>query len=229
MSPMKGTLAKRPNMTREDAARELGTRKEEAENLMIVDLIRHDLTKALDGDVDAANAANAANVEVEKLFELVEAETVWQLISCVTGTVPAAEPFLPESRSEDETDRWLLRQRRRTLRHAMTALRATLPPGSMTGAPKKRSCEILRELERRNRGVYAGVLGYLDVGGGGAWSVAIRCAFEVKRKGKQNGGDKEGPQKLHVAAGGAITVLSDVEGEWEEMKVKMESVLKAFQ
>jgi len=56
-------------------------------------------------------------------------------------------------------------------------LAASLPPGSMTGAPKKRSCEILQQLEGRPRGVYSGVLGYLDVGGGGDFSVLIRTAW----------------------------------------------------
>jgi para-aminobenzoate synthetase len=56
-------------------------------------------------------------------------------------------------------------------------LAASLPPGSMTGAPKRRACQILHKLEDRPRGVYSGVLGYLDVGGGGDFSVVIRSAF----------------------------------------------------
>jgi para-aminobenzoate synthetase len=46
----------------------------------------------------------------------------------------------------------------------------------MTGAPKKRSCEILRDIEQRPRGIYSGILGYMDVGGGGDFSVVIRTA-----------------------------------------------------
>ena len=47
----------------------------------------------------------------------------------------------------------------------------------MTGAPKKRSCQILQQLEGQPRGIYSGVLGYLDVGGGGDFSVLIRTAW----------------------------------------------------
>lgn len=106
----------------------------------------------------------------------------------------------------------------------------------MTGAPKKRSCEILRSLERRNRGVYAGVIGYFDVGGGGAWSVAIRCAFSPNHAAKGKATEGQGSESnesgemrtWHVGAGGAITVLSDAQAEWEEMSVKMDSVLRGF-
>ena len=63
----------------------------------------------------------------------------------------------------------------------------------MTGAPKKRSCEILRKLEGRNRGVYSGVIGYFDVGGGGDWSVAIRCAFSCGDEDEQTpASDRDG-------------------------------------
>ena len=48
----------------------------------------------------------------------------------------------------------------------------------MTGAPKKRSVEILQQLEAAERGIYSGVLGYADVGGGGDWAVAIRSCFK---------------------------------------------------
>jgi len=47
----------------------------------------------------------------------------------------------------------------------------------MTGAPKRRFCEILRDIEKRPRGVYSGVLGYLDVGGAGDFSVVIRTVI----------------------------------------------------
>lgn len=48
----------------------------------------------------------------------------------------------------------------------------------MTGAPKKRSVEILRQLEAAERGIYSGVVGYADVGGGGDWAVIIRSCFK---------------------------------------------------
>lgn len=92
----------------------------------------------------------------------------------------------------------------------------------MTGAPKRRSCEILAGLEERSRGVYSGVIGYLDVGGGGGFSVCIRSAFANT---DHNG---DGTQSWRIGAGGAITVLSNADAEWDEMQTKLESVLKAF-
>ena len=69
----------------------------------------------------------------------------------------------------------------------------------MTGAPKKRSCELLKDIEnQRPRGLYSGVIGYLDVGGGGDFSVVIRTAFKWSNE-----------AKWRVGAGGAVTALSD--------------------
>lgn len=100
----------------------------------------------------------------------------------------------------------------------VSVLAASLPPGSMTGAPKKRSCSLLTDIEsNRPRGLYSGVLGYLDVGGGGDFSVVIRTAF------------KYGEEDVwRIGAGGAVTVLSEPEAEWEEMLAKRESLLKVF-
>jgi para-aminobenzoate synthetase len=96
-------------------------------------------------------------------------------------------------------------------------LAASLPPGSMTGAPKKRSCELLQELEAgKVRGLYSGVFGYLDVGGGGDFSVVIRSAF------------KWYDEDWRIGAGGAVTALSDAEAEWHEMLAKRENLLRAF-
>jgi para-aminobenzoate synthetase len=224
MQPMKGTLAKREGLTSAMAEKLLRTPKEEAENLMIVDLIRHDLARAL-----GRNTSTKVEITVPRLFALVEAETVYQLISHIQARVPASVPLpFPSSwtvpnLSPLSTPAALRHHRTKTLKHAISAVKSTLPPGSMTGAPKKRSCEILRSLERRNRGVYAGVIGYLDVGGGGCWSVAIRCAFAANDSKRD-----DGMREWHVGAGGAITVLSEVECEWEEMRVKMGSVLRGF-
>lgn len=119
-----------------------------------------------------------------------EYETVYQLVSVIEGDVS------PSGRRID-------------------ALARSLPPGSMTGAPKKRSCELLRDIESgRARGLYSGVLGYLDVGGGADFSVVIRTAFKW---------DDEGVWR--VGAGGAVTALSQPLAEFEEMLAKRESVL----
>ena len=204
MIPMKGTVSKsEPGMTLAKATTILASPKESAENLMIADLIRHDLYSTVDSD-------GGASVEVVKLCKVVEHETVFQLVSHIRAHAP-----IPTRATDDE-------KQQQVIQYGHKALPQCIPPGSMTGAPKKRSCEILCELEKRPRGVYSGVLGYLDVGGGGAFNVCIRTAFSHQDE------DRDGMQTWRVGAGGAITVLSDVDAEWEEMRTKLDSVLKAF-
>jgi para-aminobenzoate synthetase len=109
----------------------------------------------------------------------------------------------------------------------------------MTGAPKKRSVELLQDLEshqsetkrttslsddmiRTERGVYSGVCGYWCVGGGGDFSVVIRSAFRYDHE------STEDSETWYIGAGGAITALSDPHEEWEEMETKLSSTLRAF-
>lgn len=201
MVPMKGTVKKSSEMTLAKATEILSSAKECAENLMIADLIRHDLYSTV---------GETAKVEVIKLCEVIEHETVYQLVSHIRGHAPV-----------DVDDDKHLRQQN-AIKYGHRALRKTLPPGSMTGAPKKRSCEILDQLEQRPRGVYSGVIGFMDVGGGGNWNVCIRTAFSNSSE------DIDGKQTWRIGAGGAITVLSNEESEWEEMQTKLDSVLRAF-
>jgi para-aminobenzoate synthetase len=95
----------------------------------------------------------------------------------------------------------------------------------MTGAPKKRSVEILQSLEDDPRGIYSGIFGYWCVGGGGDWSVTIRSCFKYEDPSKVGTGSDE---VWVLGAGGAITALSDPQAEWDEMNTKLQSVLKAF-
>jgi para-aminobenzoate synthetase len=118
--------------------------------------------------------------------------------------------------------------------------------GSMTGAPKKRSVEILQALECDERGIYSGVFGYWCVSGSGDWAVTIRSCFkhdqsqpvssgydgasyccpdEVAKTSDSCHAHKE---EWVIGAGGAITALSDPEAEWEEMVLKLSGVLSAF-
>ncbi|KAI7511459.1 para-aminobenzoate synthase [Hortaea werneckii] len=178
--PIKGTVKKTPGVTRVHAEKLLNTEKERAENLMIVDLIRHDLS----------GVAGVDGVLVPKLMSVEEYETVYQLVSVIEGKVGATG-------------------------RCIDALARSLPPGSMTGAPKKRSCELLTDVEGgKARGLYSGVLGYFDVGGGADFSVVIRTAFKW---------DDE--DVWRVGAGGAVTALSQPQAEFEEMLAKRESVL----
>lgn len=96
----------------------------------------------------------------------------------------------------------------------------------MTGAPKKRSVEILQNLEDEDRSLYSGVFGYWCVGGGGDWSVAIRSCF--KHESESTAEQYLETENWVIGAGGAITALSDPEAEWDEMLLKLQSVLGAF-
>ena len=174
--PIKGTLRKSPlsPMTPAQAHALLATPKERAENLMIVDLIRHDLHGVL----------GAGNVEVTKLMGVEEYETVWQLVSVIEGTLitghgtKGVDGGVERDADAGEGGSVGYARSDGAQPTPIVVLAASLPPGSMTGAPKARSCQLLQQLEgAQGRGVYAGVLGYLDVGGGGDWSVLIRAAW----------------------------------------------------
>jgi para-aminobenzoate synthetase len=100
----------------------------------------------------------------------------------------------------------------------------------MTGAPKKRSVEILQTLEDQDRSIYSGVFGYWCVSGSGDWSVTIRSCFKFEQQQSDEKGTQQRPptEEWIIGAGGAITALSNPEAEWEEMTTKLNSVLRAF-
>lgn len=97
---------------------------------------------------------------------------------------------------------------------AIDSLRATLPAGTLSGAPKIRAMEIIDELEPVKRGVYGGAVGYLSWSGDMDTAIAIRTAV-VK-------GDQ-----LIVQAGAGVVADSVPESEWEETLNKARAVLRA--
>ncbi|CUM54362.1 unnamed protein product [Debaryomyces tyrocola] len=196
LRPIKGTVKRTPEVDLKMASEILKTPKEMGENLMIVDLIRHDLHQFID------------NVTVSQLMAVEEYKTVYQLVSVIQGVL------------------------KQNGYHGIDILHHSLPPGSMTGAPKKRSVELLQVIETLQpngnpggrRGIYSGVSGYWSVTDDSDWSVVIRSVYHYVDD-KENQKDKT---IWRIGAGGAITVLSDPEGEWEEMKLKLSSALQAF-
>lgn len=205
MKPMKGTVRKSASMTLERAKEILGSTKEMAENLMIADLIRHDLY----------GICGAGRVRVEKLLEVEDHGLVYQMITHVRGEIDHRRPGVAVRHMPQ------LKCSANMSVHGITALQKCLPPGSMTGAPKERSCMHLSAIEARKRGIYSGVMGFLDLGGAGSFSVLIRTAFSSTD-------DQSATQLWRVGAGGAVTALSTAQGEWEEMLTKLRTVCNIF-
>lgn len=269
--PIKGTVKRIPDgphlspITLEKATALLSTPKEQAENLMIVDLIRHDLH----------GVVGSGNVRVEKLMVVEEYATLFQLVTVVEGDLlTQGTDTRREGQENDEEEQTPIRALKQVsplssntkfnittcpqppginTKTGIDVLAASLPPGSMTGAPKVRACQLLQTLEgddSARRGIYSGVLGYLDVGGGGDFSVVIRSACrwdratttpttpstpETSRAEKKASTKKrDGEDEVEMAdiwtigAGGAVTTLSSEEGEWSEMYAKMESTAAVF-
>ena len=139
---------------------------------------------------DLGSVCAVGSVAVPALMEVESYETVHQLVSTVRGCLrEGASP--------------------------LDAVRACFPPGSMTGAPKLRTMEILERLEGRARGPYSGAIGWFGLGGGCDLSVTIRTVV------------LDG-EEATVGAGGAIVLGSDPELEWEEMLLKAAAPLRAI-
>ncbi|KAL5383515.1 hypothetical protein DPSP01_005911 [Paraphaeosphaeria sporulosa] len=220
--PIKGTVSKARGLTAIDAHNILSTPKERAENLMIVDLVRHQLH----------GVYGAGSVHVSQLMQVEEYETVWQLVSVVEGipsSIASRQLQTPDDSWLDKTDLASPPTSHNQDAEQMLGFDAftqSLPAGSMTGAPRKRSCELLKALEHgQRRGIYSGVLGYLDIGGGGDFSVVIRTAVKIDAPNAASAVE----DVWSIGAGGAITALSHPQSEYDEMLAKFSSTAAAFE
>lgn len=179
--PIKGTTRRGKTPEEDEALKEalLNDPKERSENVMIVDLVRNDLSKI----------ALPNSVEVEELFGIYSFETVHQMISRIGCDISEETTF---------TD----------------ILRATFPMGSMTGAPKISAMKLIEEHECFQRGIYSGSIGYIRPNGEFDFNVVIRTLVY-----------NHVTKYLSCAVGGAITIKSDPEKEYEECHIKVKGIL----
>ncbi len=141
------------------------------------------------GRNDVGRVAAPGSVEVGERFTIERYSHVMHIVSEVTGTLREGLSY-------------------------MDVLRATFPAGTVSGAPKIRALEIIRDLEPVKRGIYSGAVGYLGWHGDGDTAIAIRTAVI------QDG-------RLHVQAGAGIVYDSDPQKEWEETMNKGRALFRA--
>lgn len=148
--PIKGTLPRGKTKEEDDYNRNelINSEKDKAELLMIVDLERNDLGRI----------SKPGTVKVPELFKLEEYETVFHLVSTVTGEL------------KDDID-------------VVDCITATFPGGSITGAPKIRAMEIIDEVEPTQRNIYTGSIGYIGFNGDVDLNIVIRTIVCKEQQG----------------------------------------------
>jgi para-aminobenzoate synthetase/4-amino-4-deoxychorismate lyase len=189
--PMKGTAPRSADPSADRGAAEfLGNDpKNRAENVMIVDLLRNDLSRV----------AQTGSVKVPALFSVEPYASVWQMTSTVEAALRPGTSFA-------------------------AILRALFPCGSITGAPKHRTMQLIDELESTPRGLYTGAIGWLDApapelaanensGGDFCMSVAIRT---LTLKPSAPTGELRGTMGI----GAGIVLDSVAEDEYAECRLK---------
>jgi len=143
------------------------------------------------GRNDVGRVCKYGSVRVPQFMGLERFSHVMHLTSIVEG------------RLSDEHDR-------------LDALVSCFPAGTVSGAPKVRAMQIIRDLEPSGRGLYAGAVGYLDFAGNLDFCIAIRTVIMSA-------------QRAYVQAGAGIVIDSNPAAEFEETKDKAQALLRALQ
>jgi para-aminobenzoate synthetase len=180
--PIKGTTPRDPDprIDEQAAARLREEPKFVGENLMIVDLLRNDMSQV----------CVPGTVEVTDLMHVESYPSVHQLITTIRGHLV------------DGVD-------------SLAALSALFPGGSMTGAPKLRTMQIIEQIETSPRGIYSGAIGWLLDDGSADLGIVIRTL--VHR-----------PGRFSIGTGGGITVRSERDEEYAETHWKARSPLESL-
>lgn len=142
---------------------------------------------------DLGRISEFNSVKVKKLFKVEKYASLFQLVSVIESKLKKNEDIF-------------------------SALEATFPGGSMTGAPKIRAMEYIKKYETTKRGIYSGSIGYIDISGNSDLNIVIRTIIHDEKK-----------QKAYLGVGGALVYDSSAISEYEESILKASKIIETIE